>query len=131
MTDPEDLQYLMSLVSSGDMTPEGCVSVAGRTISWRSTSDSTTRMEVSVSCKRMVSWSGWEWDTESMSVSWIGIGNPSTNKATVSTCRTLYALKDGLSRLVSMNFRRGLPVGKDSSYSLSDMVKNAGFDQKL
>tara|TARA_E500000081_G_scaffold128927_1_gene137579 strand:- start:21819 stop:22211 length:393 start_codon:yes stop_codon:yes gene_type:complete len=127
MTNTNDFLYLMSLASSGDMIPEGSVSVDGRTISWKYTSSSINKMEVSASSSRMVYWLGWEWDTESMKTTWIGIGNPSTKKAIASTCRTSYALKDGQPQLVSMSLRRGFPIGEGCEFSLLDMVKEENF----
>jgi len=129
MTTPQDLELLISLASVGGVTPEGSVSEDGRTISWAYTSGSTTKMEVSVSSRRLVYWSGWEWDSESMKVTWIGIGNPSTQRATVSTSRTLYVRKGGSWTLSSMRLKKGLPIGENSSYSLLDMVREEGFHQ--
>ena len=128
-SDIEDLQFVMLSLSAGSMTPEGNVSVDGRTISWAFTSGSTTKMEVSVSSRKLVYWSGWEWDSESMKVTWIGIGNHSTQRATVSTSRTLYVRKGGLWTLSSMRLKKGLPIGENSSYSLLDMVREEGFHQ--
>jgi len=129
MTTPQDLECLTSLASVGGVTPEGCVLEDGRTISWKYTSGSTTRMEVSASSNKTVYWSGWEWDTKSMSVTWIGIGNPSTQRATVSISQTLYVRKNGSWLLSSMSLRRGLPIGDGSKYTLLDMVEEEGFQQ--
>ena len=111
MVDHDDLEFVMSLISVGGMTPEGCASVDGREISWKFTLGSTTTMEVSVSSKMLAYWSGWQWDSSAMKIDWIGIGNPSTEEATLSTCQTLYAFQRGRWRLVSMNLKRGFPTG--------------------
>ncbi len=129
MTTPQDLECLTSLASVGGVTPEGSALVDGRTISWRYTSDSKTIMEVSASSRKAVYWSGWEWDTESMNVTWIGIGNPTTQRATVSISQTSYVKENGSWRLSSMNLRKGLPIGENSKFSLLDMVKEGGFNQ--
>ena len=127
MTEHKDLEFLTSLASVGGVTPKGNVSVDGRTIYWEYSSDSTNKMEVSVSSRMMGYWSGWEWDTESMNVTWIGIGNPTTQRATVSISQTLYALKNGQWQLVSMNLRKGLPIGENSKYSLLDMTNGSNL----
>jgi len=110
-SDIEDLQFVMLSLSAGSMTPEGNVSVDGRTISWKYTSSSTNKMEVSVSSKRMRYWSGWEWDSNVMRLSWIGTGFPITGGVTLSTSQTSYARTDGRWQLASMKSERGIPIG--------------------